>query len=393
MLRLRSAAIVLCVALVAWLVAAYFAAGRDFTVTQRELGHKLADLGLASFGSILVNQASEAYKSQVESADPPDEVALQQHAECELELAAMFRRHGNAKRARHYYERAAETTPAAKAEAKWWTSYLNGLEDEPGARRELLAASVDHPEASLPPYLAGRLFLREEKTEQARSYLEQSIALTGGDTYRARQALVDACDVLGDTEPATEHAQRALELAVTAGEKRAAAIRLGDFVAEPPPALRLWAETFARNHATDLTWLGAIVLVLMFPLWLTLLSRVLPSVAARIYMVGGSSDPAAITAYETALKRTPNDTRLLWALASAYQRVGVGATRSAELYEQLWTLRPDDESVLTNAAMLAVECGRETDIAARACQAWFELNPDDPNADSVASHIGRVYRA
>ena len=390
MLRPRSAILVVVVGLLAWVTVTYFTSGRDLAATHVRIGVSLAETGLPSIGSVCLSRAADIYRARAKGDDPGGSAA--RLLECELTLARVFRERHNFQRARYYYERARSVPGDVGSEPDCRLAYLDGLDETPGARAVLLTFYEDEPENPLPAYLVGLLFMRDSQHEKSRTYLEQALARPEGDTSATRAELATVCEVLGDKEAAVEHARKSLDLARTPTEKRSAALILRHHGVEGPSPWGIWAETFVRRHATGLKWIAGIILALFYPTFLALLARVLPSVAARLYLLAKSAAPSAIAAYEGALKRTPNSVPILRALAQAYDRVGVGATRSAELYERLAVLRPDDREVRDGVVRLALECGRETNAAVEACRSWFDEHPEDEQAPAVAAHLGRAYR-
>ncbi|MGQ9733185.1 MAG: protein kinase domain-containing protein, partial [Candidatus Zipacnadales bacterium] len=153
----------------------------------------------------------------------------------------------------------------------------------------------------------------------------------------------------------------------------------------------VWISTFWARHRSGLLTIAIILVVILAPTWLGLVSRLSPSTGSLIYSLLRSSEPAAIQTYERALQRHPNNIRLIRALADAYRRLGVGATRAAELWERLYELCPTDREVRDRVVQMTLESGRETDIALHACQIWFVEYPDHPDAQAVAAHLARFY--
>ncbi len=382
----------------AWSVAVYRSSGPDAAGICQHLGHQLTELGLPGVGTLFITRASNTYRQRVRelsAAGQPRALIVEtriQMAECESDLARIFLARGNLERAAYHFARARDGAPEVETTSRCWEAYVDGLEEEPGAKARLLGIFVDHPDDPLPTYLAGLLFVDEGKTEEGRHYLEKSLEATGGDTYDTRMALARSCDALADNSAAAEHANAALQLASSPGHKREAAVLLGQLGAAHPSPVLLWIEAFASQHRSGLMGSALIVMVLLYPTFLGWAGRLVPSGAAWLYVLARSSEPSAVQVYEAALKRWPNNIPLLRALARAYGRVGVGTARAAELYERLWLLCPDDREALAQAARLALECGRDSEEAVRACQTWFESHPDHPKALAIASYLARACR-
>lgn len=394
MLRPRAILGVVAVAIVVWVATVHFTAGLDTAATARALGQQLTGFGLPGFGSLVVGRASEAYRSRVRSASPTEAAeARRRLTECEFALAAVFRDRGDARKAIYHYDRAQKASPERAVEAKAWTAYVQAQAGEAGAKRQLLGLLVDAPRDPLPAYLTGRLFLEEGKTAEAQRYLTKSLALPGGTTHRTALALAQASQQAGSAQRAAAYARQALQLGTTETERREAAQVLRQAGGRGPAPLQVWVSTFAWRHRQGLTGIVVVIVVLLWPTWLGLLGRVAPTVAAPVYLLARSSDPAAIRTYEAALRRRPENVRLLRVLARSYGRVGVGATRAASLWERLHALLPGDVEARDQAVRLALEGGRETDEALEACQDWFAANPDHPDGATVASHLARAYRA
>ncbi len=382
----------------AWMLAVHRSAGPDMASVNRHLGLQLADLSLPAIGSLVITRASNAYRQQVRDLTAgrrAHELIVQTRvkmAECEWDLAHIFLARGNLERAAYHFARARDGAPEVETTSRCWEAYIDGLQEEPGAKSRLLDLHVDEPDNPLPTYLVGLLFMDDNKTREGRRYLEKSVQAAGGDTHDTRMALARACERLNDRPAATEHARAALRTAGTPGEKHEAAVLLGQLGADHPSPAMLWLGAFVHRHQSGLIGLLVLILVLFYPTLLGWGGRLAPSVAAWLYLVARSAEPSAVQVYEVALKRWPNNVRLLKALARAYRRVGVGTSRAAELYERLWLLRPDDKEALAQAARLALDCGRDNAEAIQACQTWFEANPEHPEALAIASHLARACR-
>jgi len=401
-LRLRSAALVLGISLIAWLAVIFLRAGLDRAAAARALGDQLVEIGLPGVGAALLSQAAKAYDSRAQVLSQrhaaPDLIAKARTAtgECELGLAAVFRERKNLAGARYHLARARDRSPKVATRAASELAYTNAGSASSGrakAKRELLKLLVDHPDDPFPAYLVGLVFLDEGKAKEAVHYLSQSLQAPGGDRYGARLALAQAQLALRDRGAATDQAQKALVLAAAPAEKRQAATLLARLGADHPNPWVIATRTFVERHWQGLVCVLLVVLALVCPALLHVLGRYVPLVAAPIYLLLGSTEPLAVGAYEAALKRQPNSVPLLAALARAYRRVGAGTHRAAELYERLWQLRPDSPQALEETVQLALRTGRDGDAALQACQAWFDANRDDPGALAVASYLGRAYRA
>ncbi len=402
MVRPRSAALVLSISLIAWLTVTFARAGFDGAAVARSLGDELAQVGLPGVGSALLFQAAQAYESRAQALS-------QQHAaphliarartlagECELTLAGIFRERRNLPRARYHLIRARDRSPELALRAASELAYTDAASGPAGrtrAKRELLKLLVDHPDSPLPAYLVGRVFLEGGKAKEALHYLTQSLEAPGGDGYEVRLALAQAQSDLRNRQAATDQTRKALALASTPAEKRAAAALLAQLGAEHPNPSLIAARTFVEQHWGGLLCLLLIVLVLFSPALLHLLGRYVPLAAAPLYLLSRSTEPLAVGAYEAALRRRPNSARLLEALARAYRKVGAGTQRAAELCERLWQLRPDNTQAFEQTVQLALQTGRHTDAALQACQTWFDLHRADPEALAIASYLGRAYRA
>jgi serine/threonine protein kinase len=382
----------------AWMLAVRRSSGPEMASVYRHMGQQLAELGLPAVGSLAIVRASNAYRQQVRDLT----AGRQSHgqivqtrvkmAECEFDLARIFLERGNLERATYHFARARDGAPEVETTSRCWEAYIDGLQDEPGAKSRLLDIYVDNARDPLPTYLVGLLFLQDGKAEEGRRYLEKSLEAPDGDTYETRLALAKACDSAGDQPAAIEHATASLRLARTAGEKHQAAVLLGRTGGDHPSPPIAWLSAFVQQHRSGLVGSLVLVLALFYPTFLGWGGRLAPSVAVWLYLLARSSEPSAVQVYEAALKRWPNNVRLLRALARAYCRVGVGTSRAAELYERLWVLQPDDQEALSQAARLGLECGRDNEEALLACQTWFEANPEHPQALAVASHLARACR-
>lgn len=397
MLRLRSAVLAILLGLTAWVLAVYRSAGPDMAGVQRQLGLQLAELGLPAVGSLVITRASYSYRQRVRelSSKGQHELIVQTRirmAECEWDLARIFLGRGNLERATYHFARGRDGAPEAETTSRCWEAYIDGLQEKPGAKSRLLDIHVDEPDNPLPTYLVGLLFVDDGKTREGLGYLQRSLKARDGDTYDTRMALARACEALGDRSAAVDHAKAARRTAATPGEKHEAAVLLGQLGAGHGSPAVVWLGAFVHQYDSGLIGVLVVMLLLVYPTLLGWGGRLAPSAAAWLYLLARSSEPSAVQVYEVALKRWPNNIRLLKALARAYCRVGVGTSRAAELYERLWLLRPDDKEALSQAARLALECGRDNEEAIQACQTWFEANPEHPQALGIASHLARACR-
>jgi len=401
-LRPRSAALVLGISLIAWLMVTFLRAGLDGAAMARVLGDQFVQIGLPGVGAALLSQAAKAYDSRAQALSrghaAPNLIASARTAtgDCELALAAVFRERRNLPRARYHLALARDRSPEVATRAASELAYAEAESGPPGrakAKRELLKLLVDHPDDPFPAYLVGRLFLDEGKAKEALHYLTQSLDVPGGDRYEAHLALAQTQLALGDRQAATDQAQKALALATAPAEKRHAATLLGRLGADHPDPWLIAAHTFVQRHWQGLLCALLIVLALISPALLHLVGRYVPLAAAPLYLLLRSTEPLAVGAYEAALRHWPDSVPLLAALARAYCKVGAGTQRATELYARLWQLRPGDTQALDQTVQLALRTGRDSDAALQACQAWSDVNRGDPRALAVASYLGRAYQA
>lgn len=393
MLRLRAAVPVVLALLVLGVARLYVAEGLDLAATERALGTQAARLGLPALGSLLLNRASALYAERLGGEPTAAAEARGRFLECEFALGRLLLDRGKVSQAKQHFARVKRTCPEAAVAAKAWAAYADAGDGRPGVRKTLLGLMVDAPEDPTPPYLVGRLFLSAGQAAEAARYLKKSVALPGGKTHAAHLALAQALQKTSQGQTAAEAARQALELAATAGEQRDAARLLKRLGASGPDPMPTWLRGLATDHRWGLIGLAAAIVIVFAPTWLGLLARVVPSIVAPLYLVGGAATPQAIRTYEAALRRRPNSPALLRALARAYGRTGVGASRAAELWERLSLLSPNDEVARTHTVRLALETGRQSDAALQACQDAFDDDPYHPDAGAVAAHLARAYRA
>jgi len=390
LLRLRTALATVAVIALAGLARLHVAGGLDIAATERALGTQLAQLGLPAVGSRLLNRASTIYAERVRSGKAA--AARARLVECEFALAQLFRERGKAAQAKQHYARVKSVSPERTIEAKAWSAYVDAQAGQTGSRKALLGLMVDAPDDPVPPHLVGRLFLEAGQLAEAERFLKKSLALPNGKTHAATLALAQATQSAGG-DAALQGAQEALALAVTPGEKRRAAQLLKELGAEGPDPTVAWLQAFGRQHHWGLIAAAATLVLLFSPTWIGLLARLAPTLVAPLYLLSRSSAPSAIRTYEAALQRRPNSAALLRALATAYRRTGMGARRASDLWERLYALDPDDEEARDQTVRLALETGSESDASLRACQDWFEANPQHLDAGAVAAHLARGYRA
>ncbi len=366
----------------------------------RNLGTWLGGWGLPGLSASLHESAVGLYEDQIAAlGGDADEAVLAEKrramAETAAEAGELYLRLGAHEKASQQFEAARELDPGDDSIPVRLAEVRLRAGKAAKAKESLLYLWSRSKKNAAAAALLGDVFAEEDRAADAVSYYEKALAVDPT-SYQAALGL-GALYQKGDEEQkpkAAEMAQKAVALAKTAQQKRAALAVAQAAGAEVDNVQLAVAGAWVRGHMQQVLTVLALGLLALGPLLIAAVATAATWPLSQMYLRLGRTDPKALAFYRRVLQRRPNDRKVLRALALYEVRINAGHGEAAELAQRFYELAPDDPAAMEAFARAAVAQDRQDPEALAACQRWYDSQPDAPQVmDDLAAYLAEAYVA